>query len=759
MEKISKGDIFHGRYRILEQIGSGGMGVVYHAKQIDVERDVAIKILSNDRLSHDSDRERFLREFQILSQLSHKNIMGFYSLAITPDGVPYAVCEFIEGQNLSLLLQERGRLPWQMVLKIAIQIAEAVEFAHTHEIVHRDLKPSNVMITEKPDPFTVKLIDFGLARFIELSQSQRLTGTGNVVGSIHYMSPEQCMGKELSQQSDIYSLACLIFECLSGEKLFESESPLKVVEMQVKESPSTRLAILKTQSPPALLNYLEKMLAKSRKDRPESMKEVSSRLTELQFEPDCLPKAVQSNVKNKYIRVGMPIISILLLAVLTLFVFEKQKHARRALVKLDPLKQQLSHLPHSFNSLEEQAHGLQEPGDRIRIYRAWLNKYPNAPLLDRLDAETALSNCEYQLGNKAEVLKHGTIALSICDKLPSNTNILRERKCISLLNQFDYTIADGNLEKAKDYLNKAAEILQSADYDYSTNGVLVRTVEAYLGCGDAVKALKLMSRDSLQSLLKVNSLDYAESELLIADAYILQLDHLQAKTHYLKCLDGLEKAIADQGKSWSSKMTINIGADKVGGGPAASRVHCAALLADLSQRFFYLNAEEGKDLFRKSLLLSRKETEDGLKVSYLNWKDMAEIGEELNSYPEALYCAKTAWLTQNREDALDVFKLSFFLAKLQILSGYGAEAVTLMKTAKQSFISSKVFDYSTLLSANAKLGLLAAREKNSSSDYFAKEAGSLISKNGIPIHAYAEADYAAMLEFKNDRKGKVYFRH
>ncbi|MBX9721975.1 MAG: serine/threonine protein kinase, partial [Candidatus Obscuribacterales bacterium] len=270
MQKLSPGDLFHERYRIVEEIGSGGMGVVYHAIQIDVNRDVALKLLKIDIISNEKDRERFIREFKILSKLSCDNIMAFYALSITPEGMPYAVCEYLEGRNLSSILQTEARLAWRRALAMASQIAHGLQFAHNLGVVHRDLKPSNIMILDKPEPDTVKLIDFGLARINEFANEQKLTRTGQLLGTPHYMSPELVMNKALDGRSDIYALACVLFELISGEKLFDAQSTLGVVQQHALEDPRAQLAKIKNYAPAALIALLEKMLAKSPDDRPSS---------------------------------------------------------------------------------------------------------------------------------------------------------------------------------------------------------------------------------------------------------------------------------------------------------------------------------------------------------------------------------------------------------------------------------------------------------------------------------------------------------
>jgi len=274
--KMKDGELFHGRYRIISKLGEGSVGTVYRATQVDSGREVALKLLHESSDSAELDRERFLREFKILAHLSHEHIVTFYSAAISPEGFPYAVFEYMRGADLHHTILDQSKLDFQRTLKIAVQICLAMEHAHEQSIIHRDLKPENIMLVELPEHDWVKVLDFGFARDeARMSDTrQKLTATGMVVGTVCYLSPEQCKGGKASIQSDIYALGCIIFECLTGHLLFEADTPLGVVHKQLYEDPSQALKQIQPIVPAGLIAILKKSLDKEPANRYRSMREL-----------------------------------------------------------------------------------------------------------------------------------------------------------------------------------------------------------------------------------------------------------------------------------------------------------------------------------------------------------------------------------------------------------------------------------------------------------------------------------------------------
>jgi serine/threonine protein kinase len=220
-----------GSYEILSSIGAGGMGEVYRARDTKLGRDVAIKVLP-DAFAHDAERmARFEREAQVLASLNHPNIATIHGLEES-NGVRALVMELVEGPTLADRIAQQGPLPVDEALALAKQIAEGLEYAHEKGVIHRDLKPANIKVT--PDG-TVKLLDFGLAKAVEepipqsnLSVSPTLTmqdtRAGVILGTAAYMSPEQASGKQVDRRSDIWSFGVVLWEMLSGRKLFVGET-------------------------------------------------------------------------------------------------------------------------------------------------------------------------------------------------------------------------------------------------------------------------------------------------------------------------------------------------------------------------------------------------------------------------------------------------------------------------------------------------------------------------------------------------------
>lgn len=334
MSNARVGQIFQDRYMILQELGAGGMGTVYRARQLDAEREVALKLLHNDAVNDEQSIARFHREFKLLSKLSHQNIMTVYGLAMDDHSMPYAVCEFLEGKSLRKVLAKEGKLPWQRACKICIQIARAMQFAHEQGIVHRDLKPENVMLQDLPEPDFVKLVDFGLSTAIEeaINDSQKLTRTGQVIGSAFYMSPEQ-MRKKADARSDIYALACLLFELLCGSFLFDAESSAEAIHQHQSTDADTRFPSINQPIPKALFELLSRMLKKDPESRLQTMSEVQIVLQTCLDKPENLITGSQYSAACKTAKAPVwiiPAILALVIAVASVLIYSKKENLNAA---------------------------------------------------------------------------------------------------------------------------------------------------------------------------------------------------------------------------------------------------------------------------------------------------------------------------------------------------------------------------------------------------------------------------------------------
>src|ERR687894_491976 len=217
-----------GRFRLDEKIGSGGMSTVYLAFDPTLERWVAIKMMHRD-ISTDPDQlERFRREARAVARLSHPHVVTVID-AGEDDGTPYIVFEYIEGETLKDRIRRLGRLPVLEAVAYAVEIGRALYAAHAQRLVHRDVKPQNVLIDAEG---RAKVTDFGIARSLE---AHGLTATGRVLGTTDYVSPEQALGHEVTEQSDVYSLGIVLFEMLTGDVPFKADSQVAVAMKHVKE--------------------------------------------------------------------------------------------------------------------------------------------------------------------------------------------------------------------------------------------------------------------------------------------------------------------------------------------------------------------------------------------------------------------------------------------------------------------------------------------------------------------------------------------
>jgi serine/threonine-protein kinase len=251
-------------YRIESVVGHGSMGTVYSAYDPRLERRVAVKVLTPVLARDDRFRERFLRESRLAAGLDHPNVVPIHEAGETEDGVLYLVMRYVDGRNLSELLGRLGRLDPARAADIAAQVAAALDAAHARGLVHRDVKPANILLTRHGDSEHVYLCDFGLAKHASTVSS--LTGDRAVVGTVDYLAPEQVEGRPVDGRVDVYGLACVLYECVTGEPPFHRDNELASLLAHVNDpipAPSDRVADV----PPVLDAVIAQGLAKDRDDR------------------------------------------------------------------------------------------------------------------------------------------------------------------------------------------------------------------------------------------------------------------------------------------------------------------------------------------------------------------------------------------------------------------------------------------------------------------------------------------------------------
>jgi eukaryotic-like serine/threonine-protein kinase len=238
------------RYHIVRQLGEGGMGEVFLARDRELDRDVALKVIRLDLASHSSIFERFKREIQLSSNITHKNILRVYDLG-EGGGVKFLTMEYVRGEDLAALMRREGPLPLPRVVEIFRQMCEGLQAAHERSVVHRDLKPQNILIDDRG---RVAIADFGLAKSFDYAS---LTEAGKVIGTPHYMSPEQVKGLDLDQRSDIYSLGIILYEMLTGTVPFTGSSAYEVMIQRTQRTPRPA-----SDHNPKIPLYLSKILDK-----------------------------------------------------------------------------------------------------------------------------------------------------------------------------------------------------------------------------------------------------------------------------------------------------------------------------------------------------------------------------------------------------------------------------------------------------------------------------------------------------------------
>ncbi len=270
------GRLLDNRYEILEVIGTGGMAVVYKARCHRLNRLVAVKILKDDNLEDEDFRSRFHAESQAVAMLSHPNIVSVYDVS-TSVMADYIVMELIEGITLKQYMEKKGTLNWKETLHFAMQIAKALEHAHSKGIIHRDIKPHNVMVLKNG---SVKVMDFGIARMI----SRGNTLTKEALGSVHYISPEQARGGRVDDRSDIYSLGVVMYEMMAGRPPYDGESPVAVAIQHINGGASLP-SVFNPNIPGGLEQIIMKAMAHNVSDRYPSATRMLADMDEFRKDP------------------------------------------------------------------------------------------------------------------------------------------------------------------------------------------------------------------------------------------------------------------------------------------------------------------------------------------------------------------------------------------------------------------------------------------------------------------------------------------
>jgi serine/threonine protein kinase len=298
-------------YELLEEIGKGGMGVVYKARDTRLDRFVAVKLLPPEKMSDPDRKRRFVQEAKAASALNHPNIVTIHEID-SLDGVDFMVMEYVEGAPLDRLIPAKG-LPIEQTLAYAVQIADALAAAHAAGIVHRDVKPGNIVVTPAG---RVKVLDFGLAKLVERTRSEDMTVTaeaatraGVIVGTVAYASPEQIEAKPVDERSDVFSFGAVLYEMLTGRRPFHGESQLSTMAAILRDTPQPVIAV-RPGLPAELSRILQRCLEKNREMRYRSGAELRDDLAAVQARLTTPPTGLRALLHQP--RLAVPAVVVIL---------------------------------------------------------------------------------------------------------------------------------------------------------------------------------------------------------------------------------------------------------------------------------------------------------------------------------------------------------------------------------------------------------------------------------------------------------------
>ncbi len=275
---LAPGAIIGGSYEIIRMIGKGGMGEVYLAKHKGLNKQCALKLIPPDQVT-ELGWLRFKREARAVAKLNHLNVVQVSDFGIHAGCLPYCAMEYVDGKNLAELLKEQGPMPLPEAIELFKQICDGVDFAHRNGIIHRDLKPGNIMVTGTSQAATAKILDFGLAKLMQTGREQQsLTTTGDIFGSPFYMSPEQCDGESVDNRSDIYSIGCALFECLTGKPPFTGNFISAVMAKHRKDDAPKLESKSNIKFPDSMEIVMAKALRKNPGERHQTARELRADL-------------------------------------------------------------------------------------------------------------------------------------------------------------------------------------------------------------------------------------------------------------------------------------------------------------------------------------------------------------------------------------------------------------------------------------------------------------------------------------------------
>ncbi|MBY0549657.1 MAG: serine/threonine protein kinase [Candidatus Obscuribacterales bacterium] len=402
-ENLTPGQVWAGKFQIEGLLGSGGMGKVFKALHLQISAPVALKVM-DAAVGTDKGTSRFMREARLLSAVNHANVVRLLAFGQTAEHVLYMALEFVSGHSLAEVLAQQIIDPTRAVV-IAQQLCNGLTAAHNAGIIHRDLKPSNILLTQDERGFeVVKIIDFGIARLAD--DLERTAGevesTSSVVGTPHYMSPEQCTGKKLDFRSDIYSVGCILYEMLCGQPPFPSEVPYTVMQGHINERLENVPA--KHSVPLTLESLVLKCLEKEPSARFARAEDLATALSKINWDTVNMVSQVKRDTqpgKSANNKIFLAMVALLIvIPTASYLIFQRLSENVDKVLRPEQRRTALR----SINLSSDQRQIIQRliPSERVKWYRDWLSKYADKP--DSCEAYFFLAqDLSESEGNPAEI--------------------------------------------------------------------------------------------------------------------------------------------------------------------------------------------------------------------------------------------------------------------------------------------------------------------------------------------------------------------
>ncbi len=621
------GQVFQDKYRILSQLGAGGMGLVMRAEQLGVGRIVALKFLKESRLEDPENVERFYRECKLLSTLSHPGLMMVYGMALADESTPYAVCEYIDGKSLSAVLSEEGSLHWERAVKIAIQIAEAMGYAHDCGVIHRDLKPDNILLLSTPEPDFVKLIDFGLAKAMIESQSlMKLTQTGQLVGTANYMSPE-IVSSHADQRSDIYSLGCVMFEMISGEPLFTADSAMGVIFKHCNENENTRVSQgLAGKAPAGFHKIISRMLKKDPKLRYKNMREL---LSDLKALPHNSQQLSGHHLFPWKVIASLAILLLVAYAVFSQFISSKTRPVANKYYN----NYKKSTLPKNGDSMAELLNSQKSNQAALELSQQWLdNNFDRATVrdIDKLRVLYLHTDLEFRSAkvDPVSTLKELREMERLLD-LPSIVANKDSKELIAIEHNFVvqrllfFFQTKESIQRAKTFLSRISNVEDLID----SGGAVQQTVKQLIALGEFEEASAFDSKWLRYYLKNPNVRPSQWYFTNMGDIALCQKDYAAAKSFYMTAyrnslvrIEGINTNAVTE-----AYMASELGVE------ARSRVRVfedeiLQGLPELAYRVYFFDKSKGRQLFKHGFQLMQIADESNSDVfTYMDSDSLSRL--------------------------------------------------------------------------------------------------------------------------------------